>query len=96
MKVLNKIAPGMFASQPDKREYSFYMELPNKAIISLIWCDMSYSDGGLTTCEMAAFKPDGTWLHPEDWDDDVKGYSTPADVIEFIGWCAAHSWELEP
>jgi len=43
--------------------------------------------------EIAAFwKDTGEWHHPEDWDDEVLGEQTPAQVLNFLNWCA----EQEP
>lgn len=44
---------------------------------------------GSTTAEVAGWKPDGSWVHPEDWTDDVKGYLTADEVLEFMNWVAS-------
>ena len=44
---------------------------------------------GSATAEIAGFNPDNEWCHPDEWDDDVKGYCTPAEVLEFMNWIAS-------
>ena len=50
---------------------------------------------GSTTAEIAMWRdhpePTGerTWIHPDDWNDDVKAQCTPAEVLEMMNWSAS-------
>ena len=48
-----------------------------------------YGERGSHTAEIAGLDADGEWLHPDSWGDDVKGYCTPEEVLEFMNWIAA-------
>lgn len=42
--------------------------------------DGSYS----ANAEIAAWDAAGNWYSPDEWGDTVKGYQTPAEVLEFL------------
>jgi hypothetical protein len=44
---------------------------------------------GSATAEIAGWNPDGDWCRPDDWDDDVNGWCTPAQVLEYMNWMAS-------
>ncbi len=40
--------------------------------------------------EIAAWDKNGNWIKKEDWGDDVEGWQTPAQVLEFMNYVAAY------
>jgi hypothetical protein len=64
------------------------MVFKNGYTMSVQFSKTNYSDGGVTTAEIAAWGPDGQWLKLSDH-DDVRGWCSPDEVLEVMNMVAS-------
>jgi hypothetical protein len=64
------------------------MTFKNGYTMSVQFGKTNYSDGGVTTAEIAAWGPDGQWLKLSDH-DDVRGWCSPDEVLEVMNMVAS-------
>ena len=77
----------------------FHMTMENGYTVSVQWGWGNYIDGGRTmredpesspNAECAVWDASGKFTPPAGWDDDVKGWMTPEEVVallvEVAGW----------
>lgn len=82
-----------FVSLDDPSYRGMMMNLPNGVIVSIRWGDMTLSDGGQTTAEIAAFNAaTGEFVYVDEFEYDDEGdapgwriaNATPAEVVRFL------------
>lgn len=70
----------------------FHMTFKNGYTMSVQFGKTNYSDGGVTTAEIAAWGPDGQWLSLGEG-DDVRGWCSPDEVLEIMNMVASKGSE---
>jgi hypothetical protein len=54
---------------------------------NLSWLDKDAFSGS-PDAECAVWGPDGKMIQMPDWDDNVKGYMSPSQVLDLLNWAA--------
>ena len=77
-----------FRATQNEHNNGFHMVFKNGYTMSVQFSKTNYSDGGVTTAEIAAWGPDGQWLKLSDH-DDVRGWCSPDEVLEVMNMVAS-------
>ena len=77
-----------FRATQNEHNNGFHMVFKNGYTMSVQFSKTNYSDGGVTTAEIAAWGPDGQWLKLSEH-DDVRGWCSPDEVLEVMNMVAS-------
>ena len=77
-----------FRATQNEYNNGFHITFKNGYIVSVQFNKSSYSDGGETTAEIAAWGPDGKWMKLSEH-DDVRGWCSPDEVLEVMNMVAS-------
>jgi len=77
-----------FRATQNEYNNGFHITFKNGYTMSVQFSKTNYSDGGVTTAEIAAWGPDGQWLKLSDH-DDVRGWCSPDEVLEVMNMVAS-------
>ena len=76
-----------FTARDNEWGNGFQITFNNGYTVSVQFNKHTYSDGGETTAEVAAWGPDSKWIKLSEY-DEVKGHCSPEDVLEIINMIA--------
>ena len=77
-----------FRATQNEYHNGFHMTFKNGYTMSVQFGKTNYSDGGVTTAEVAAWGPDGEWVKLCEY-DDVKGWCSPDEVLKIMNMVAS-------
>ena len=66
----------------------FHITFKNGCTVNVQFGEGSYSDGGETTAEVAAWDQDGNWIKLSDH-DDIRRYCSPDEVLGIMNKVAS-------
>jgi len=76
-----------FTARDNEWGNGFQITFNNGCTVSVQFAKHTYSDGGETTAEVAAWGPDSKWIKLSEY-DDVKGHCSPEDVLGIMNMVA--------
>lgn len=75
-----------FTARDNEWGNGFQITFDNGYTVSVQFAKHTYSDGGVTTAEVAAWssKPGQPWVKIGEFEDDVRGHCSPSEVLEIM------------